>query len=230
MIPSRTVTFLFTDIEESTRLWEQHPEAMQQALAHHDSLLRQAIESHRGSVFKTVGDAFCATFDTAPEALAAAITCQRKLLSEDWGETPIRVRMALHTGVAEERDEDYFGPDVNRVARLLSVGHGGQILLSGAAHQLVRNQFPNDVEVIAFVPLTDDVVAGIDDQSVFKDHVTNGHSRTVGKSKFKYFYNTIFQFLGTEIGVLDDTIVKVIMAPGSVGSEPARLFVYIINF
>lgn len=148
MIPSRTVTFLFTDIEESTRLWEQHPEAMQQALAHHDSLLRQAIESHRGSVFKTVGDAFCATFDTAPEALAAAITCQRKLLSEDWGETPIRVRMALHNGVAEERDEDYFGPDVNRVARLLSVGHGGQILLSGAAHQLVRNQLPNDVEVL----------------------------------------------------------------------------------
>jgi len=120
---------------------------MQHALAQHDSLIRQAINSHRGSIFKTVGDAFCAAFDTAPEALAAAVTSQRTLLAENWGETPIRVRMALHTGVAEERNEDYFGPDVNRVARLLSAGHGGQILLSGATQQLVRKQLPHDVEI-----------------------------------------------------------------------------------
>src|SRR5579864_1571050 len=97
-LPSGTVTFLFTDIEGSTRLWEQHPEAMRSALARHDALLRKAIESHHGHVFKTVGDAFCAAFATAPEALAAALAAQRALASERWPEeTTLRARMALHT-------------------------------------------------------------------------------------------------------------------------------------
>src|SRR5215831_9963204 len=97
-LPSGTVTFLFTDIEGSTRLWEEHPEAMRSVLARHDTLLRQAIEANNGTVFKTLGDAFCAAFATAPEALAAAVEAQLALHSELWpGELSLRVRMALHT-------------------------------------------------------------------------------------------------------------------------------------
>ncbi|HZB08058.1 MAG TPA: tetratricopeptide repeat protein [Rubrobacter sp.] len=141
--PTGTVAILFTDIEGSTKLWERHPEAMQTALARHDEILRVAIEQHGGYVFKTVGDAFCSVFPTAPDALKAALESQRRLLSSEWDETePLRVRMALHVGVAEERDRDYFGPPVNRVARLMSAAHGGQVLLSLPAQELVRDQLP----------------------------------------------------------------------------------------
>ncbi|HZO87834.1 MAG TPA: adenylate/guanylate cyclase domain-containing protein, partial [Chthonomonadaceae bacterium] len=136
--PTGTVTFLFTDIEGSTRLWEQHPEAMRSALARHDALLRQAIEGNNGLVFKTMGDAFCAAFHSATEGLAAALSAQRALVAEPWQEgLSLRVRMALHTGNAEERDGDYFGQPLNRVARLLAIGHGGQVLLSAATQTLV---------------------------------------------------------------------------------------------
>jgi predicted ATPase/class 3 adenylate cyclase len=134
---------LFTDVEGSTRLWERNPEAMSRALARHDQLLRNAVEAHGGFVFKTVGDAFCAAFPTAQETVEAALDAQKFLLSEEWeGTDPLRVRMALHTGTAEERDGDYFGPTVNRVARLLSAGHGGQVLLSLSTEELVRDQLP----------------------------------------------------------------------------------------
>jgi predicted ATPase/class 3 adenylate cyclase len=134
---------LFTDIEDSTKLWERSPQAMQAALVRHDEILRRAIEDRGGYVFKTVGDAFCCAFPTAPDALEAALESQRLLLKERWGEsTPLRVRMALHMGTAEERDEDYFGPPVNRVARLLSAAHGGQVLLSLPTHEMVRDQLP----------------------------------------------------------------------------------------
>jgi predicted ATPase/class 3 adenylate cyclase len=147
--PTGTVTFLFTDIEGSTKLWEQHTSAMQKALARHDEILRDAIEKHAGYVFKTVGDAFCAAFPTAPGALEAALEAQRTLLSEEWGETgSLRVRMALHMGAAEERDGDYFGPPLNRVARLLSAGHGSQVLLSAAAQELVRDQLPAEASLV----------------------------------------------------------------------------------
>ncbi len=127
-LPSGTVTFLFTDIEGSTARWEQQPQAMQAALARHDAILRQAIEGHGGVVFKTVGDAFYAAFTMAPDALAAALDAQRALHTEAWDEQlgPVRVRMALHTGSAEQRQGDYFGPPLNRVARLLAVGHGAR--------------------------------------------------------------------------------------------------------
>lgn len=147
-IPTGTVTFLFTDIEGSTQLWERHPEAMKVALARHDALLRQAIEANNGYVFKTVGDAFCAAFPTTPDALTAALAAQRALFAESWGEVgSIRVRMALHTGAAEERDGDYFGQPLNRVARLLSAGHGGQTLLSLASQELVRDHLPPGAEL-----------------------------------------------------------------------------------
>ena len=93
------------------------------------------MDSSGGYVFKTVGDAFCVAFSSAPYALEAALAAQRALVSEEWEKTvPLRVRMALHTGSADERDGDYFGPPVNRVARLLSAGHGRQILLSSATN------------------------------------------------------------------------------------------------
>jgi class 3 adenylate cyclase len=141
--PTGTVTFLFTDIEGSTRLWEHNAPAMQAALARHDELLRSVVEGCGGYVFKTVGDAICAAFPTAPDALQAALETQRRLLSSEWEESePLRVRMALHTGAAEERVGDYFGPPVNRVARLLSAAHGGQVLISLPAQVLVRDQVP----------------------------------------------------------------------------------------
>jgi predicted ATPase/class 3 adenylate cyclase len=142
-LPTGSITFLFTDVEGSTRLWERGPEAMSQALSRHDELLREAVEFRGGFVFKTVGDAFCVAFPNAPQAVEAAHDAQRFLLSEEWEETgPLNVRMALHTGTAEERDGDYFGPTINRVARLLSAGHGGQILLSLTTQELVRDHLP----------------------------------------------------------------------------------------
>lgn len=146
--PTGTVTFLFTDIQGSTHLWEQYPDAMKAALARHDAILRQAIEAHSGYIFKTIGDAFCAAFGTATAALAAAMTAQHHLSTEPWGETgPLLVRMALHTGMTDERDGDYFGPTVNRVARLLSAGHGAQVLLSQTLYDLARDTFSEDIGV-----------------------------------------------------------------------------------
>jgi predicted ATPase/class 3 adenylate cyclase len=142
-ISTGTITFLFTDVEGSTKLWERNPEAMSQALSHHDELIRNAVEAHDGFVFKTVGDAFYVAFSPAAEAVEAAIDVQKSLLSEDWEETgPLKVRIALHTGTADERNGDYFGPTLKRAARLLSAGHGGQVLLSLSTQELVRDQLP----------------------------------------------------------------------------------------
>src|SRR5436309_11597147 len=142
-LPTGTVTFLFTRIEGSRRLWEEQPEAMRTALARHDALLTAVIGAQDGQVFKTMGDQCCAAFATAPAALAAALAAQRALHAEAWGETgSLRVRMALHAGAAEERDGDYLGPTLNRVARLLAAAHGGQILLSLAVVELVRDRLP----------------------------------------------------------------------------------------
>ena len=147
--PTGTVTFLFTDIEGSTKLWEKSPRGMHAALTRHDTILREAIEGHGGFVFKTVGDAFCAAFPTALGATESALAAQRDLFSEAWGEeiVALLVRMALHTGATHERDGDYFGPPVNRVARLLSAGHGGQVLLSSSTQELVRDHLPADTHL-----------------------------------------------------------------------------------
>jgi len=145
------ITFLFTDIEGSTRLWEEHPEAMRGALAQHDDLLRACIESHGGQVFKTGGDAFYAAFTDPAAALRAALAAQQWLppvLIEKDESSSIRVRMALHTGIAELRDGDYFGPTLNRVARLMAAGHGGQILLSGAARAAIGDALPEGAALL----------------------------------------------------------------------------------
>jgi class 3 adenylate cyclase len=142
-LPTGTVTFLFTDIEGSSRLWEQHPVAMLDALARHDAILRTAIDSSGGVVFRTVGDAVCAAFAQAPDALAAALAAQHALRDAPWPATgPIRVRMALHTGVVEVRADDYLGQPLNRVARLLATCRGGQIILSRATQELVADHLP----------------------------------------------------------------------------------------
>ncbi|MEI6388960.1 MAG: adenylate/guanylate cyclase domain-containing protein [Spirochaetota bacterium] len=140
--PTGMVTFLFTDIEGSTRLWESSPQAMRGALQRHDAILREVIELNAGYIFKTVGDAFCASFARPAEAIEASLVIQKALAAEDWGETPIKVRMGLHTGEAEERGGDYFGPPVNRVARLMAVGAGGQVLLSSATAAMARGTLP----------------------------------------------------------------------------------------
>ena len=123
-IPTGTITLLFTDVEGSTRLWESEPEPMARALRRHDEVLRAAIGQAGGFVFKTVGDAFCAAFATPQAALAAVLAAQQALAAERWPTSrPIRVRMGLHTGVCEERDNDYFGPVVNRTRIGRLVGH-----------------------------------------------------------------------------------------------------------
>jgi predicted ATPase/class 3 adenylate cyclase len=137
------VTFVFSDIEGSTLRWEADHAAMERALRRHDALLSDAIARHGGYVFKTIGDAFCATFSDARAAVDAAIDIQRRLASEDWSEVDgLRVRIAIHAGVADERDGDYFGTAVNRVARLLATAHGGQIVVSNVVAQLVADSLP----------------------------------------------------------------------------------------
>ncbi|MGH7566406.1 MAG: adenylate/guanylate cyclase domain-containing protein, partial [Gemmatimonadota bacterium] len=138
-----TATFLFTDIERSTEMWERHRDKMPRALERHDGILRDVIAACGGRVFKEVGDSFHAVFSDAAPAVEAAIAIQRSLRAETWETVePIRVRIALHSGDAQHRDEDFFGPTLNRTARILAAGHGGQILLSQSVERLVEDRFP----------------------------------------------------------------------------------------
>jgi predicted ATPase/class 3 adenylate cyclase len=139
----RTITLMFTDIEGSTRLWESHPQAMRRALARHDALVSEAIAQHGGRVFKTVGDAFCAAFESAAEALRAALAVQASLAHEAWpDEAPVKVRAALHTGEVEDTGRDFVGAPLNRVARLLAAGHGGQTLVSRSTFEASGGAWP----------------------------------------------------------------------------------------
>jgi predicted ATPase/class 3 adenylate cyclase len=165
-LPSGIVTFLFTDIEGSTSLWEKHPEAMKSALAKHDSILKSAVESNHGYVIKTTGDGVHAVFEKAADAANAAIGAQLSLKSlildnsdvasiqagksaQPYSTTnmQVKVRMGLHTGEAELRDGDYFGQTLNRAARIMSAGHGGQILVSDVTVQVAREYLPADVSL-----------------------------------------------------------------------------------
>ena len=142
-LPTGTVAFLFTDIEGSTQRWEAHRAAMADAIERHDALMQNAISAHDGYVFKRMGDAFCAAFRTAPDAIAAACDAQSALTKEDFNAVDgLKVRMAIHVGHADEHNGDYFGPTVNRVARLLAIGYGGQVLVSGAASDLSQGEMP----------------------------------------------------------------------------------------
>ena len=145
--PTGTVTFLFSDIEGSTRLASEHPENWEVLRSRHHKILREAIESNNGYVFQVVGDAFCAAFPTAGDALCSAIRCQRDLNQEDWGKTPLKVRMGIHTGKAEiQEGGDYQGYlTMSRVQRLMSAAHGGQLLLSLATQELVCDDLPEGI-------------------------------------------------------------------------------------
>ena len=143
-----TVTFMFTDIEGSTALWEQETAAMRVALQRHNVLLTAAVERFGGHVFKTVGDAFCVTFDDAAAALGAACLMQTSLAAETWPtRTPLRVRIVLHTGPAYASAGDYFGTTINRCARLLAVARGGQTLLTSVTAAQVRSALPADTSL-----------------------------------------------------------------------------------
>ncbi len=145
-LPSGTVTFLFTDIEGSTRLWEQHPQAMTTAIARHDAIIRQAIAAEAGIVYKVIGDAFQAAFVTAPAACAAALAAQRALTSQAWGVIgAVPVRMALHTCAAVPEDGDYRTGALNRLGRMLGAVHGGQIVLSRATADLAHDTLSPEV-------------------------------------------------------------------------------------
>jgi predicted ATPase/class 3 adenylate cyclase len=147
--PHGTVTFLFTDVEGSARLWDETPEAMRSALIAHDRILRSVIGEHGGYVFSTGGDAFSAAFWTPGEAVAAAVEAQRRLSAEQWPESAgLRVRMGIHTGTADEREGDYFGPAVNRAARVMAAGHGGQVLVSLATEELARDRLADGVGLL----------------------------------------------------------------------------------
>jgi class 3 adenylate cyclase len=143
------VTFLFTDIEGSTRLWESAPNAKRTALARHEMIVRRAIEAHGGYVFATTGDGFAAAFARPTDAIVAAEAAQQALAAEAWPEAAVvRVRMGLHTGVVEERDGNYFGPPLNRAARLMALAHGGQIVASASTADVVADSIPPEVKLV----------------------------------------------------------------------------------
>ena len=145
-LPSGMVTLLFTDVEDSIRLWEADREAMTGASARHNRIVREQIEVAGGRVFRTVGEAFRAVFADPFAALVAAVAVQRAAAAEPWPPgLPIRVRMAVHSGACVERDGDYFGPVVNRADRLLAVGHGGQVLVSAATYELMAGRLPGGI-------------------------------------------------------------------------------------
>jgi len=148
-LPSGTVTFLFTDIESSTKLAQEHPDKWETLRERHHAILQSAIDTHHGYVFQIIGDAFCAAFHTASDGLHAALDAQRKLQTEAWGQTPVKVRMGLHTGAAEFQENGYRGYlTMARVQRVMSTAYGGQILLSNASAELIRGELPGSVTLL----------------------------------------------------------------------------------
>ena len=150
MPPSGTVTFLFTDIEGSTKLAQEHPQEMPELLARHNAILTQAIQAHEGYVYEIAGDSFCAVFSSAIDAVHAALDAQQHLQNEVWSPAPIKVRMGIHTGTVKVNDKNgYTGYATLALAqRVMSAGHGGQVLLSGATRELVRDSLPEHAELV----------------------------------------------------------------------------------
>ena len=137
------LVFLFTDIESSTRLWERHPEEMKRALARHDEILLEAVNHANGTVVKTTGDGLMAVFPSASDSIGACLEGQRMLSGATWEETgPLRVRMGLNIGEADDRGGDFHGPAVNRAARIMAAGHGGQVLVSEATANVAQASLP----------------------------------------------------------------------------------------
>jgi predicted ATPase/class 3 adenylate cyclase len=149
-LPTGTVTFLFTDVEGSTRAWERQPDAVRLALARHDAIIEHVVAQHGGVVVRPrgEGDSRFVVFSRASDAVTGACAIQRALFHEPWPTAePLRVRLALHTGEADLRDGDYYGSAVNRCARLRGIARGGQLLLSGVTADLVRDALPTDTRL-----------------------------------------------------------------------------------
>jgi len=151
--PSGIITFVFTDIEGSTHLWDSRPQLMQPALVRHDTILRQEIAAEQGHVFKTIGDAFCAAFHSTIKAAKAACAIERRVASELSFPAPIRVRIAIHTGTADGRDGDYFGGDVNLAHRVVSRALGGEVLVTEPLVKAIKNSDVLNFETIGEVVL-----------------------------------------------------------------------------
>jgi predicted ATPase/class 3 adenylate cyclase len=150
-LPAGTVTFFFSDIEGSTRLWEKHPDGMRPVVERHDRYLTQAIHECSGSIVKTTGDGFHAVFERAENAVEAACLAQKQLAADKWGEInpdALRTRIGVYTGEAAVRSGDYYGDAVNRAARLMDAGHGGQILLSASTFQLMQDRWPEGTQPV----------------------------------------------------------------------------------
>jgi predicted ATPase/class 3 adenylate cyclase len=149
-LPTGTVTFLFTDLEGSTRLWEEHPEAMGTSVVRHDALLRDVIASRRGVLFSEMGDGVAAAFASAVDAVGAALDAQVRLALDEWAETgPLRARIGLHAGLGEIRpDGHYVNRPLNCCARLMAIAHGGQIVVSETVEALVRGTLPPGVQLV----------------------------------------------------------------------------------
>jgi predicted ATPase/class 3 adenylate cyclase len=145
---SEALTFVFTDLESSTRLWEEFPDAMRAAIERHDAILRSAVERCRGRVVKLTGDGLMAVFCSPADGAEACLEAQRALHDEAWGEPgPLRVRMGMHAGEAQQRGGDFYGPAVNRTARIMSAAYGGQVLLSARAAEVAGRRLPSEAEL-----------------------------------------------------------------------------------
>lgn len=148
--PSGTVTFLLTDLEGSTRMWEREPDAMKPAMVRHDEIVEKAIAANQGFVFSRMGDGMAAAFATAGDAVTSAVAIKQALVQENWcTATPLKARIGLHTAEAVIVDDSgYANLPINRCARLMAAAHGGQIVISGATESLVRDQLPDGIGLI----------------------------------------------------------------------------------
>ena len=231
--PSGTVTFLFTDIEGSTKLAQQYRDKWESLRSRHDAILKSAIESQNGYVFQIIGDAFCAAFHTAGDALQASITSQTNLQAENWGEALIKVRMGIHTGKAEIQPAgDYHGyAAMSRVQRLMSAGHGGQILLSMAAQELVRDELPEGIALrdMGYHRLKD----LIHPEHIYQVNIPNQPSDFAALNTLDLQLNNLPShltlFIGREreiaavLGLLRNPVVRIVTLSGAGGTGKTRL-------
>jgi predicted ATPase/class 3 adenylate cyclase len=229
MLITGTLTFMFTDIEDSSRLWDSHPEAMRLALAAHNEVVKRAAADHDGSIVKDRGDGYLIVFENASDGLRAAVQLQRDLAAADWDEPvgQLRVRLGMHSGTAEARDGDYFGPDVNRAARLEAAAHGGQVLLSEATRTLAQESLPDDV---VLRDLGSHTLRGLTRQERLFQVVAPGLGdgfppvRTVGGGRAPFpTFATSFVGRSTEVDELSErlqdptTRVLTLLGPGGIG-------------